>query len=51
MKEKILYIDHEFHRKTKSNIFLVELLKERYYVEYITFDPVANKFNCDKRVL
>lgn len=50
MVKKILYIDHEFHKKTKSNLFLVDLLRERYIVDYITFNPETNKYDCDRSI-
>ncbi len=41
--KKILYTRHAFHRKTKSNDFLIEMLQTKYHVEIfdldLDFDP------------
>ncbi|MCL2050585.1 MAG: glycosyltransferase [Lachnospiraceae bacterium] len=39
MKKKLLYWGHDFHKKTKSTAFLIEMLSEKYDVDLITFDP------------
>lgn len=35
----LLYIGHGFHSLTKSTVFLQEMLKEHFEVEYCTMDP------------
>lgn len=35
MKSKILIIDHQFHKKTKSSSFLIEELKKNFEIELI----------------
>ncbi len=42
--KKLLYIGHEYHLKTKSTVFLVDLLKESYEVNLLTFNPYINQF-------
>ena len=37
--KKILFINHKFHLKTKSNIFVQEILKSKFEVEIISIDP------------
>lgn len=38
-KKTLLYIGHLFHQRTKSTVFLLDLLKERYSVEMCFLDP------------
>lgn len=38
-KETMLYIRHSFHSKTKSNDFLIEILKEYYDITVYDIDP------------
>lgn len=38
-KKTLLYIGHLFHQRTKSTVFLVDLLKQRYSVEMCFLDP------------
>lgn len=42
--KKLLFIGHEFHKKTKSTDFLQRLLAEKYEVEMFTFDPYKDGF-------
>lgn len=42
MKKKLLYIGHKFHNKTKSTIFLQDLLKEKYDIEVFDFNPYTD---------
>ena len=37
--KKLLFIGHEFHKKTKSSDFMKELLAEKYDVESFYIDP------------
>ena len=37
--KKILFINHKFHLKTKSNIFVQEILKSKFEVKVISIDP------------
>lgn len=46
--KKLLYIHHSFQNKTKSNHFLRELLQSQYDVEFLSFDPSAEKFPFKK---
>lgn len=47
MKKKLLYIHHAYHNKTKSTLFLINLLKTQYEVEFFSFDPHYEKFSVD----
>lgn len=47
MKKKLLYIHHTYHNKTKSTLFLINLLKTQYEVEFFSFDPHYEKFSVD----
>lgn len=38
MKKKVLYLDLPYHRKTKSSLFLLELLKKYYTVDVYYYD-------------
>lgn len=37
--KKLLYIGHSYHNKTKSSLFIQELYKEKYEVEFFNYDP------------
>ena len=43
--KKILYIGHEYHLKTRSTIFIQEILSSRYNLETFSIDP--NQGNID----
>lgn len=47
MKKKLLYIHHAYHNKTKSTLFLINLLKTQYEVEFFSFDPYHKKFSVE----
>lgn len=38
-KQKLLFIGHTYHLKTKSSVFLLEMLKEAYDVSELYMDP------------
>lgn len=40
--KKLLYIGHSYHYKTKSTLFLRDLLREEYEVEEFGYDPYLN---------
>ena len=40
-KPQLLFVDHEFHRKTKSSEFMVETLKQRFDVTVVYVDAAA----------
>lgn len=40
---KILFIDHDFHKRTRSSDFFVELLRTRHAVERLFVDPADFK--------
>lgn len=42
--KSLLFIGHEFHRKTQSTKFLLDLLASKYSVEVIFADPDADNF-------
>lgn len=42
--KNLLYIGHNYHLKTKSTLFLIDLLKERYDVDFVSFDPYKNQY-------
>ncbi len=44
--KSLLFIGHEFHKKTKSTDFLQEILENHYRVEKLFFDP----YNDDENV-
>ena len=37
--KKILFIDHEFHKKTKSSDFFISILRIKYEINHIHVDP------------
>ena len=37
--QKLLFIGHTYHLKTKSSVFLLEMLKEAYDVSELYMDP------------
>lgn len=39
MKPNLLFIGHNFHAKTKSNLFMVELIEKYYHVKKCSFEP------------
>ena len=41
----VLFLGHEYHLKTKSSRFFIELLKERYDVTCVFFDPYTNRYS------
>lgn len=41
--KKLVYVGHEYHKKTKSVDFLLDLLSQRYDVTYTTFDGESNE--------
>lgn len=43
--KKLLYVDHSFHKKTKSAQFLKDILQEAYDVETCDFDPYERNPN------
>lgn len=44
-KQKLLYIGHSYHNKTKSTQFLKDMLAEQYEVETFDFDPYTDNIN------
>ena len=42
--KKLLYIGHSYHNKTKSTLFLKELLAQKYVVETFDFDPYQDTY-------
>lgn len=46
-KKKLVYVGHEYHKKTKSVDFFIEILRQEYEVDYMTFDPETNQINGD----
>ena len=42
--KSVLFLGHEYHKKTKSNQFFVDLLKKKYEVTCISFDPYEGKY-------
>ena len=44
-KQKLLYIGHAYHNKTKSTQFLKDLLAKKYDVEIFDFDPYKDDIN------
>ena len=47
-KQKLVYIGHEYHNKTQSTQFLIEIFKTKFDVDVFTFDMEQQKFNGDK---
>ena len=41
--KKLLYIGHEFHQKTKSTEFLIQLLEPHYEVQQVYLSPDASR--------
>jgi len=48
--KSLLFIGHEFHKKTKSSDFMQKLLAERYQVEVFTFDPYKDSFEVFEKL-
>ncbi|MBO7672688.1 glycosyltransferase [bacterium] len=48
--EKLLYIGHAYHNKTKSTEFLQDILAQRYEVEKFDFDPCKDSFDVFKKL-
>lgn len=46
-RKKLIYIDHSFHKKTKSNLFLVDILSKEYDVNYIFYDPDIGMYDMN----
>ena len=44
-KQKLLYIGHAYHNKTKSTQFLKDMLAQRFDVEIFDFDPYKDDMN------
>lgn len=42
MMQKLLYIGHSYHNKTKSTAFLKEMLAKYYDIEILNFDPYTD---------
>ncbi len=47
-KKKLVYVGHEYHKKTHSVDFFIEILEQKYEVYYMTFDPETNQINGDE---
>ena len=40
MKKRILYLDLPYHKKTRSSLFMLDLLKQYYDVDVFYYDPI-----------
>ena len=47
-KKQLVYVGHEYHKKTKSVDFLIDIFRQNYEVEYMTYDMETNQINGDK---
>ena len=45
MKKNMLYVGHEYHKKTHSVDFLIELFETKYNVDVITYDDQTKEFS------
>lgn len=43
--KSLLFICHEFHKTTKSSDFIQEILKQKFEIKVVYFDPYKNDFN------
>lgn len=43
----VLFLGHDYHLKTKSSRFFIDLLKEKYDVSCVFFDPYTNRYSED----
>lgn len=43
-KQKLVYIGHDYHTKTLSTKFLIEMFKEKFEVDIFTYDMKHQKF-------
>lgn len=50
MKPKLLYIGHAFHNKTKSSLFVQNLLSEKYEVTKFDYDPHNEGYDVFSRL-
>ena len=48
--KKMLYIGHNYHNKTKSTEFLIELFKEKYIVEEADHTIYSNDISIQKNL-
>lgn len=42
--KKMLYLGHKYHLKTKSNIFLLDMLEQYYDIDFVRYDPYSDKY-------
>lgn len=47
MKKSILFLGHSYHEKTRSNLFFINMLKDRYDITHIYFDPYEGIYYGD----
>lgn len=47
MKKKLLYLGHEYHIKTRSTEFLLEMLRENFEVSIMTYCPENDSYNTE----
>ncbi len=47
MRDKVLYLGHEYHIKTQSTAFLKELLEEEFDVTYVSYNPYNKRYGSD----
>ena len=45
MKKKLLYVGHNYHLKTKSTLFLIDMLKDHYDVSFVTYNPYTDQYD------
>lgn len=45
MKPKLLFIGHEYHKKTKSSDFMQNIMAENFDVEFFALDPYRSDIN------
>lgn len=50
LKRKLVYVGHEYHKKTNSVNFLLEILKSKYEVYCVSYREDTRKFYGDKRI-
>lgn len=49
-RKKLLFIGHEYHKKTQSSKFMQDILAEKYDVEFFAFDPYQDSYDAYKKL-
>lgn len=50
IKKKLVYVGHEYHKKTKSIDFLIDVLAKNYEIDFLTYDTEKNDLIGDEEI-